>query len=194
MGVLLVSSTKIKQFTALHEGVDDALLLAGIQVSQDIGLQTLLGGLMYSNLLTNVQNNTLNSTDNLLLQDYIQPYLLHRALWQILPNVYMRQMNKSIIVGTTEQGSAVDKSSFVYLRNTIQDTYEFYAQRLMDRIRAFPGDYPDYYSYSIQDGMKPNKVNYFGGVHIPNGARYIPPAGIKGWADPTGDYCCNDDY
>lgn len=200
MGVLLVSSAKIKAFTQVNDNVDDALLLSSIQISQDIGLQTLLGTRFYNHLLDAVQASTLTTAENTLLQDYIQPYLLWRSVWEALPTLYMRIMNKSVIIGNTEQGSAVDKGSFTYLRNIHQNRYEFYAQRMMDYIKNNPGDYPLYWQYTSTDGMKPSRENYFGGIHISNAQpRKLPPvgwnngvAGLPAYLDPSSDWCCFD--
>ena len=50
-GVLLVSSQKIKAFTNVNENLDEQLLLPNIQISQDIGLQSLLGSEFYFQIL-----------------------------------------------------------------------------------------------------------------------------------------------
>lgn len=193
MGVLLVSSAKLKAFSQVNDNVDDALLLSSIQISQDIGLQTLLSTTFYEHILNAVQTNTLTAAENTLLQDYIQPYLLWRSVWEALPTIYMRIMNKSVIIGQTEQGNPIDQKQLTYLRNIHQDRWGFYAQRLMDYIKNNPSDFPLYFSWNSTDGMPPSKENYFGGIHISPGRRHLPPVGVRGWADPTGPNCCSDD-
>ena len=148
LGVLLVSSAKIKAFTNVNDNLDEQLLLPNIQIAQDLGLQNLLGTKFYGTILTNAQNSTLTSAQNTLLQDYIQPYLLWRAVYEALPSIYMRLMNKTVIVGDTEQGKAVSKTDFSYLRDIHQSRFEFYAQRLMDYIKNNPGDYPEYWTWT----------------------------------------------
>ncbi len=125
MGVLLVSSAKLKAFSQVNDNVDDALLLSSIQVSQDIGLQTLLSTTFYQHILNAVQTNTLTNAEDTLLQDYIQPYLLWRSVWEALPTIFMRIMNKSVIVGQTEQGNPIDQRQLTYLRNVHQDRWGF---------------------------------------------------------------------
>ena len=119
--VLLVSARKIKTFTETNDNVDEQLLLANIQVAQDLGLQGLLGTRFFNHMLTAASGSTLTSAETILLEDYIQPYLLWRATWEALPTLYMRVMNKSVIVGTTEQGAAASKSDLTYLRNIHAD-------------------------------------------------------------------------
>ena len=193
--ILLVSANKVKAFTEVNEGVDEILLLSNIQVSQDIGLQTLLGTSFYNHILQAASGSTLTSAENVLLQDYIQPYLLWRATWEALPTFYMRIMNKAVIKGNTEQGSSIDKGELNYLRNIHQNRFEFYAQRLMDYIKNNPADFPLYFSYTSTDGMAPSKENYYAGLHIEPGRRKLPRVGTSynfpSYTDPTDpNFCC----
>ncbi len=192
-GILLVSAEKIKAFTNINENVDEALLLSNIQVATDIGLQNILGTKYLNLIKSKAQGNTLSSAETTLLQDYIQPYLIQRSYYECIPEIWARIMNKTIVVGNTEGGSAVSASEMKYLRSITQDRFEFYAQRLMDYIKNNPNDFPEYYSYSSTDGMPPSKENYFAGIHISNSMpRKLPPKGIKGYIDPSSDlYCCD---
>lgn len=198
-GIILVSSAKIKAFTEVNENLDEALLLPNIQIAQDLGLQNLLGTKFYDHLKTAASGNTLSSAERTLMNDYVSPYLLWRAVYEAMPSIYMRMMNKSVIVGNTEQGQAAPRSDFQYLRNIHSDRFQFYAQRLMDYIKNNPGDFPDYFSWTTTDGMPPSKENYYSGIQfhpgrrkLPNPNYYIP--GLPNYADPSGDYCCDDSY
>jgi len=192
--ILLVSENKIKAFSDINENLDSALLLSNIQIAQDIGLQTLLGTKFYEHMLTAASGNTLTQGENILLQDYIQPYLIWRAAYESLPSIYMRVMNKSVIIGNTEQGAPVGYKEFEYLRNIYSERFQFYSQRLMDYIKNNQSWFPIYYQYTSTDGMKPSKENYYAGLHISPGFRKLPPPGVRGYLDPSSDYCCNEDY
>jgi hypothetical protein len=176
---LLISETKLKAFSTIHQNCDMELLVSNIVIAQDLGLQNLLGSKgvnYYYNLVQQVQNSgaTMSQADRLMLEDYIAPYLVHRAYYESLPTIWMRTMNKSLIVGNTEQGTAADIKSMQYFRGIEQDRYEFYSQRMQDRLRSFPNDYPWYYSYTDKNGMPVSKETYFSGIHIQPGMRYPP--------------------
>lgn len=198
--VLLVSAKKIKNFTETNENVDEILLLANIQIAQDLGLQGLLGTRFFNYIKDQAFNNTLTTEERTLLEDYIAPYLLWRATWEALPTLYMRVMNKAVIKGNTEQGNTVDKGDLNYLRNIHENRYSFYAQRLMDYIKNNPSYFPIYYQYTSTDGMAPQKENYYAGLYIDTGRRKLPRVGTAGYfgsipsyTDPTDpDYCCYD--
>ena len=190
MGYLLVSSSKIKAFTEINENVDEQLLLSNIQIAEDTGLQTILGTQFYKHIKSAAQGNTLTGPETTLLQDYIQPYLIQRAYYECIPAIYMRIMNKSIVVGNTAQGSAISTADMKYLRSIAMDRYEFYAQRLMDYLKDNSNDFPIYFSYSSNQGMAPSRENYFGGFQVSPGFRKLPPPGIKGYLDPSSDLLC----
>lgn len=177
--VLLVSETKVKAFTTLNQNLDMALLTSCIYMAQELGLQTLIGTKgydYYMYLVKSVQlsGGTMSQPDRIMLDDYIAPYLIHRAYFEAMPEIFARKMNKAIVVGNTEQGTSVDLKGMAYLRDIEQGRYEFYAQRMQDRLRSFPNDYPWYYSYSDKDGMPNSRQTYFSGIQIQPGVRYPP--------------------
>jgi hypothetical protein len=177
--VLLISETKLKAFTTINQNIDMALLTSCIFMAQELGLQTLIGTKgydYYTNLVKQVQLSgaTMSQPDKIMLDDYIAPYLIHRAYYEAMPEIFARKMNKAIVVGNTEQGSSVDLKGMAYLRDIEQGRYEFYSQRMQDRIRSYSNDYPWYYSYSDKDGMPNSKQTYFSGIHIAPGMRYPP--------------------
>jgi hypothetical protein len=180
--VLLISESKLKAFTTINQNVDMALLTAMIWVAQDIGLQTLIGtkGInYYENLVRSVQLSgaTMSEPDKTLLDDYIAPYLIYRASYEAMPELFARKMNKAITLGNTEQGTSVDLKTMAYLRDIEQGRYQFYAQRLQDRLVSYSGDYPWYYTWNDKDGMDSSVQTYFAGIHLEGGMRKPPRKG-----------------
>lgn len=177
--VLLISETKLKNWTTIHQNVDMALLTNCIFMAQELGLQTLIGTKgyeYYQNLVMQVQvsGGTMSQPDRIMLEDYIAPYLLHRAYYEAMPEIYARKMNKAIIAGETEQGKTVGIKEMSYFREIEQGRYEFYSQRMQDRLRSYSNDYPWYYTWTDKDGMPNSKQTYFSGLHIEPGMRYPP--------------------
>jgi hypothetical protein len=177
--VLLVSETKVKAFTTLNQNLDMSLLVSCIYMAQELGLQTLIGTLgydYYMNLVKSVQlsGGTMSQADRIMLDDYIAPYLIHRAYFEAMPEIFARKMNKAIVIGNTEQGTSVDIKGMSYLRDIEMGRYNFYAQRLLDRVQAFPSDYPWFYTYTSRDGMPSTNQTYFGGIHFGPGMRKPP--------------------
>ncbi len=201
--VLLISETKLKAFSTLNQNIDMALLTSTIYMAQELGLQTLIGTKgydYYMNLVKSVQlsGGTMSQADSIMLNDYIAPYLIHRAYYEAYPEIFARRMNKAIVVGNTEQGSSIDIKGMSYMRDIEQGRYEFYAQRLMDRVQAFPSDYPWYFSYTNKDGMPSSSQTYFAGIHFAPGMRRPPRRNdwyrnLPYYQGPEYDACVNCD-
>lgn len=201
--VLLISETKLKAYSTLNQNIDMSLLVSTIYLSQELGLQTLIGTKgydYYMELVKSVQlsGGTMSQPDRIMLDDYIAPYLIHRAYYEAMPEVFARKMNKAITIGNTEQGTSIDIKGMSYLREIEQGRYEFYAQRLLDRVQAYPSDYPWFYSYTNKDGMPSSSQTYFAGVHFGPGMRRPPRKNdwyrnLPYYQGPEYDACVNCD-
>jgi hypothetical protein len=159
--VLLISENKIKAFTNINKNVDIDAIRAEITIAQDIHLQTLLGTKFYDHLLSQVSStgNTFNADELTLVNDYISPYLIQTAYFEMIPHLHYRTMNRSIVQGDMESASAVDIETMKYLRTIQKQRADFYQQRLQDYLIIGKGQnkFPDYLNYSSIDGMIPDK-------------------------------------
>jgi ABC-type Na+ transport system ATPase subunit NatA len=134
--VLLVSETKVKSFTTLNQNLDMALLTSMIYLAQEIHLQPVIGTKgydYYTNLVKSVQlsGGTMSQPDKIMLDEYIAPIVIWAAYYEAIPEVWARKMNKAIVVGNTEQGSAIDLKGMQYYRDNAMNKYQFYIQRLL---------------------------------------------------------------
>lgn len=172
--VLLISETKLKSFSTIHQNVDSALLAPMIKIAQDLHLQNLIGTRFINELYDQVKTGTLTQVNKELIDEWIAPYLIHASMFEATPEIFMRMMNKTVVIGDTEQGKAITIKEMAYLRDIYQSRFNFYAQRLQDELRNRPNLYPLYYAYSSTDGMPPRRETYMAGIHFPPGNRYPP--------------------
>jgi len=176
MGVLLISETKLKNFTNINKNVDMDVLKAEVQIAQDIDLQTILGTKFYRHLLDQVSatGNTFNVEEKILVDDYIQPFLIQTAYYNAIPHIMYRTMNNGIVQGTMENAQSVDLATMQYLRNVQKQRADFYMTRLMDYLLIGKGQnkFPDYTSQSTTDGMIPDRSQkYMSGISLRNTSR-----------------------
>jgi hypothetical protein len=160
-GVLLISELKLKQFTNINSNVPLDTLRAEIQIAQDTELQTLLGTLLYNHLLSQVSStgNTLNPDETILVNDYIQPFLVQVSYFNAIPHLHYRTMNRGIVEGDMESARSVDIETMKYLRSIQKQRSDFYKQRLLDYLILGNGQgkFPQYETASTQDGMIPDR-------------------------------------
>jgi hypothetical protein len=183
MGVLLISEVKLKNFTNINKNVDMDVLKAEIQIAQDIDLQTILGTKFYKHLLDQVQStgNTFNAEETILVNEYIQPFLIQTAYFNAIPQIMYRTMNRGIVQGTMESAESINIETMKYLRSIQKQRADFYMTRLMDYLLLGKGQnqFPDYVSQSTRDGMIPDrKQKYMNGIYLRHTTR-------KGYSDNT---------
>jgi hypothetical protein len=179
MGVLLISEKKLIAFTNINKNVDMDVLKSEVQIASDIDLQTILGSKFYHHLLDQVSatGNTFNVDEKILVDDYIQPYLIQTAYFNALPHLYARTMNNGVTIGQMENAQSVDIETMKYLRSVQKQRADFYSQRLIDYLLTGRGQnkFPDYNDASTIDGMIPDRSQkYNNGIFLRHTSR-------KGW-------------
>jgi hypothetical protein len=158
---LLISEQKLKAFTNTNKNVDIDAIRAEIGIAQDIHLQPLLGTKFYDQLLNqiSVTGNTFNADELTLVNEYIAPYLIQTAYFEMIPHLHYRTMNRGIVQGEMESATSVDIETMKYLRGIQFQRSNFYKMRLQDYLITGRGQnlFPAYNSYSTIDGMIPDK-------------------------------------
>lgn len=193
-GVILVSETKIKNFTNINRNVDMDILKAEILISQQIDLQTILGTKFYNHLLSQVTatGNTFNADETILVNEYIQPFLIQQAYYSAIPHIFARTMNNGIVTGQMENAASVDLATMQYLRGVQKQRADFYMTRLQDYLLIGNGanKFPDYTTQSTKDGMIPDRSQkYMNGISLKNTSRkgysmrYLNKQGISTYSE-----------
>lgn len=165
MAVLFISEDTIKKSTTINGNVDVELLLPYIKVAQDIHVQQLLGTDLYDKITAEITGSSLAGVYKTLTDVYIQPVLIHYSLYECLPFLSYKIMNKDIVRKLSETSTGASLEDIKYLRRTVLDTAEFYAKRLSEYLINNTGSYPEYGTNSGAD-MSPNKEAYFSGMNL----------------------------
>lgn len=193
--VLLITEERLKGYTGIDENVDPKELYPFALQAQDIHLQQSLGTKLYDRIKTDVaafvNGGTPIAADyKTLLDDYIQPTIVHYTYYLALPHIKYRTTNKGVLSGTSETAAGISLDELQYLRNTIKQTAQFYDERLRDYLREWNELFTEYTSYTSKDGMAPNRSTaYYTGLAIPGKWQ-------KGRACDCGEceYCTDEIY
>jgi hypothetical protein len=192
--ILLVSETKLKNFTDIDQNVTSAVLLPFVGVVQQTKLEYIIGRKYYVELLNQVQTSTLTTINNNFLQYFCQPMLIWSAYAEALPSIFMRIKNNGIVNGSEK---TITISEMQYMQTRADDRSQFFERRMIEEIIFNSSNYPAVYNYTSTDGMRPHLgKNYFSGLHLNNGPRYQglnvgPGSGVLTsviFSDPT--YAC----
>tara|TARA_R110000772_G_scaffold211071_1_gene321748 strand:+ start:204 stop:779 length:576 start_codon:yes stop_codon:yes gene_type:complete len=168
MAVLFISEETIKNSTTINGNVDVEMLLPYIKVAQDIHVQQVLGTDLYDKLQVDIEGTggaSLTGNYKILVDTYIQPLLIHYSLYECLPFLSYKIMNKDIVRKISETSSSASLEDIKYIRNIVLNTAQFYTQRLIDYICNNSANFPEYNTNSNGD-MSPSKEGYFNGMNL----------------------------
>lgn len=145
---LLLSWTKLKQYSDINDSVDPDLLKNNIRLSQDIELQRIIGTLLYDKLLDLVSSGEIDDAGNAvyktLLDDYIQNMLLYAAYYETLESIFIRPRNNGLLTPQGGENSiTVDRQVYDMKRQSVRNKMEFYADKLTRFITENESDYPE---------------------------------------------------
>ena len=165
--VLLVSETKIKNFTDIDQNVTSQVILPFISYIQQAKLEYIIGGKYYKKLLEGVINSNLSTTDTEFLEYFAQPLILWASYAECLSSIFMRIKNNGIVTGAD---NTVTIKEMQYMQQRADDRSQFFEQRMIEQIIWNSNLYPDVFNYSTENGLQPHLgKNYFSGVELSNG-------------------------
>jgi len=167
--VLLVSEQRLKQWTALDNNTRDEEITPSILDAQNVYIQQTLGTPLFNHLKDGVLNNTLNTDEILLLNEYVAPPLMQYSLYLILPNIKYKIVEKGLLNGTSEETQPTTLDELKYLRATTLDLAQFYDSRLREfLLDSLPSTYPLYTNPTAREGMRPDKKSPYNSGLVTN--------------------------
>jgi hypothetical protein len=76
----MISINTLKQEYLIDDNIDDKYLLSIIKKGQDFIITPLLGLTKYNQLISDINNDSVNQADNTLIKTYIQPVLAYYVM------------------------------------------------------------------------------------------------------------------
>lgn len=165
MAVLFISENKIKKSTTINGNVDVELLRPYIKVAQDLHIHRLLGTDLYEKLQNDITGGTLTGNYQTLVDNYIQDALVHWSLYECLPFLGYKIMNKDIVRKSSDNSSPASLDELNYLRETVRNTAEWYTERIIDYLCENNTLFPEYSTNSGAD-LDPKTTNYYSGMNL----------------------------
>jgi hypothetical protein len=140
----IISEEKLREFTDINDNLDSKLIKNGVREAQDIYLQRLTGTALYEYILAQIDANTLSGSYKTLVDDFIQPFLIYAAYWELLDAVYTRPRNNGLLQPTGgENSEKADGTWYNRKRQMVENKKEYYAERLTNYLIQNQGDFPE---------------------------------------------------
>ena len=162
----LISEQVLRTYTDISNNVDTELIKNAIREAGDIGLQAIVGTLLYQKLVTLVDSGDINNEENAnyktLLTDYIQDYLIYASYWYSLDAIYLRSRNNGLIKPMGgENSEGVERELYNLKRQSIENKMSYYAERLTKYIIEEQGLYPEINNSNKLYEQNPNYNNKY---------------------------------
>ena len=165
MAVLFISENKLKKSTTINGNVDVELLRPHMKIAQDVHIHPKLGTDLYNKLQSDISGSSLGGNYQTLVENYIQDALVHWSLFEALPFLGYKIMNKNIVRKTSETSDNASLDELNYLREIVRNTAEWYTERLIDYLRHNTSLFPEYNTNTNED-LSPTKQNYYSGMNL----------------------------
>jgi len=148
---LFISRTDLVKNSILDGNTDTDLFIQYIKISQEIHIQNYLGTKLYERISNDIINDTLTGDYLTLVNDYIQPMLIHYAMVDFLPFAAYRVKSGGIFKHTSENAETVNKDEVDFLVQKERDFAEYYTRRFIDYICFDSSKFPEYTNNTESD-------------------------------------------
>lgn len=135
--VLLISEDYIKSTTNISDNISNDYLLPAVKLAQDIELESTIGTHLLQKLQVLVFDNNIGNEENvmykLLLDKYIQPYLVYSTIKHLTPTVAYKIMNQGIVRTDDEKSYNVTTNEV----DKVSEHYKHLANVYKKRLQLF---------------------------------------------------------
>ena len=160
---LFIKRSDLIKNTALNGSIDTDKFIQFIKIAQEIHIQNYLGSDLYDKISADIVGGTLSGDYLNLVNDYIQPMLIHFAMVEYLPFAAYTIANGGVYKHNSENSSLAQKEEIDSLIAKERDYAEYYTQRLIDYMSFnAPSKFPEYYSNNNEE-IYPDKNALFNG-------------------------------
>ena len=166
----LIDETYFKANSPLNLNIEPYLINMSILDAQEMHVQMQLGSILYNKLVTLIRSGDIqlvaNAKYKTLLDDYVQPAVVQWALFECIPYLRYKLMNKGVQLQNSDNSTPADLEDLKYLGARVKDRAEFKSQRLADYLLENETLFPEYTQAVDLDDIKPETDAYNCGMFL----------------------------
>ena len=159
---LFIKPVTLKRNSIIDGNVDVDKFIGFLKISQQIHIKNYLGTDLYNKISNDIIADSLSGDYLTLVNDYIQPMLIHYAMVDYLPFAAYQIKNGGIFKHSSETAETVSKSEVDYLVNKEREFAEYYTRRFIDYMAFNQASFPEYTS-NTNDDISPDRDSLFNG-------------------------------
>jgi len=153
---LFIKREDIVRNSIIDGNVDFDKFVYYIKEAQEIHIQNYLGTRLYNRISSDILAGTLTGNYQTLVNDYIQPMVIHYSMCDYLNFAPYTLKNGGIYKHQSENSETASKSEVDFLVQKHRDKAEFYTRRFIDYMTFNQSDFPEY-NTNTNDEMYPSK-------------------------------------
>ena len=162
---LFIKRSDLVKNTALSGNVDTDKFIQFIKIAQEIHVRSYLGSDLYDKIAQHIIDDDLAGDYLNLVNDYIQPMLIHYAMAEYLPFAAYTIANGGVYKHGSENSENASKEEIDSLIARERDYAEYYTTRFVDYMSFNASSkFPEYYTNNNEDIYPDKETNYNGWV------------------------------
>jgi len=159
---LFITRSDLVRNTFLSGNVDTDKFLQFIKIAQEVHVQQYLGTKLYEKIGSDIIADTLTGNYETLVNDYVQPMLVHWAMTEYLPFAAFTASNGGVYKRTVENGETASREDLSFLIEKERNLAEYYTRRLIDYLAFRNNLFPEY-NQNTNDDIYPLRDSTFNG-------------------------------
>lgn len=141
MKTLLIDEQTIKKESIIEKNVDSKILSKVIVNIQELYLKEILGTTLYKSLLEAVNDLMVNSVAlsaeySTLLNEYVQPYLIHAVCADFIVMNNYKITNKGVMKMNDNAANNATSDDIEYMKNYVDNYVGQYKKNLVDYLKS----------------------------------------------------------
>ncbi len=152
---MILYVTDLPAYVDSSAHISEEIMERTIRRTEDLYIRDLLGGVFYTHLDTSRAAGYLTDDEEVLVLEYIVPYLAHRFYQEYLPSsgIFMTGMGPRVLKEETSE--ALDVKALEFAVSKSANTAGLYLHRLMQYLKDNADLFPDYVQDECQAAPVP---------------------------------------
>jgi hypothetical protein len=160
MTALWIKREDLVRQTALGGNVDTDKFIQFIKIAQEIHIQNYTGTKLYDKISDDIIAGTLANPYLALVNDYLQPMLIHYAMVEYLPFAAYTIANGGVYKHTSENSTSVEKNEVDFLVEKERNIAQYYTDRFITYMSYNQATFPEYYLNNNADVFPDTDANF----------------------------------
>ena len=161
---LFIKREDLVRNSILDGNVDTDKFIQFIKIAQQMHIQNYLGTDLYNKISADIIAGTLTGDYLELVNDYIQPMLIHFAMVDYLPFASYELRNGGLFRHRSENSDNPTKEEVDFLTQKHRNFADFYTRRFIDYMNYNQSSFPEYNTNSNEDMNPDRDANWVGWV------------------------------